>query len=1692
MPLKNLLPNSLSRFIFLLGLMWFALFSNFLGAQTVTYNSGSANFTVPDGVTTISVSVWGAGGGGGFNSGNKGAAGGGGGAFILANNYTVTPGGTISYTIGTGGIGQSSTSPAPFPVGNGMPSIFGPVGPSQLYANGGSRGSGTTAGTGGAAGAGSYVYRGGGNSATPSNSGNSPGSGGGAAGNSLLAGADGNNLGIGGIGLNGGGSGGAGGTSGTAAQQLGKNGIQPGGGGGGEGADGTSGGNGGDGRIIITWTCSNTLTSTASTASQTVCVGTGITDITYTIKGAYGATFSNLPPGVTGNYVGGLVTISGTPTAAAAGTTYNYTVTPTGSCTSSIATGTIVVSPNNTAGSITSSTFCQGSALPAGVTQATTGATGIGAASNLPPGVTVAWASNQITFSGTPTVFGDYAYTIPLTGGCGTVNATGTITINETPSIKSQNTSGGSTCINGAAFSQMSVGTGFGYTYQWFSNDTPDYTTPNSISGATSNTYTPLNSASGTIYYYVVVSSPTCTSSVTSPVSGAYIVNPTNTVAAASSSPTVCINTALLSAITHTTTGATGIGTIVWSPSNPGGMSTSFSGNTISISGTPATFGVFTYSIPLTGGCGAVNATGTITVNATAAIISPSLGNATQSKCINSTPAFSPISVANRTGFTYQWYSNTTNVNSGGSSIPGANSNSYLPLNNVAGTKYYYVEVSSSGSCGTTATSAISGAFVVNALPVVSFTAQPSSPTCVDTDVTYSTQAGETNYVWTIPGTLGTDYSITSGGNGSPNLVLKWLTPGSKAVTVNYQDLQGCGATSPATSNSITVQKNTATPPSTYPSVCLNGTITPFTHTTTLATGIGAPSGLPAGLTAGFSGNTITISGTITGAVTPGFYNYTIPLTGGCGTVSATGTVEVTPVYTLSTITSVSPSATGGTATVTITGDPTILLNGTYLVTYSMGLANTSGPTTTSVTFTNGKGVFPTTVIGNEDLTSLTISQIKKDTDACFVPITNNNITFFGIRSAVYTSSGTYYVPAGIYQITIKVWGGGGGGSKASNGAGGGGGGYSQVTIPVIPGEPIGMYIGSSGNGETNSPATSGGNSYATRDPAFPSSLAFANGGSAASGGTLGNGGTGQTNNGQNGSSPTVSAGGKGGNGGGSNGGPGGPGGTGSGNNPGGAGTAPGGGGGGSDGNSNGGNGGQGLILISYPLPPVGPCFKVIDDGAISGTTIIEFTCNYTWTAPEGLKEFTVIVGSGGGGGGGGFGSGGGGSGALIKQSFSTTNPYGLPAGTSFQITVGDGGLGATAPNSSGIDGDPSKFLGNIDGNPINISVPGGGGGGSQNSIPGAAGASGGGGGARPNPIGAAGTGGNSIPIIYSGIGATLYQGNPGGNGDYNSNQNAIAGGGGGGLVPWTAADRPNGKAAGAGQGEGGNGAFGVGLNLGDSIRYYGAGGGGIGEYFNGTEKVGIGGSANGVKLGGDGNLASPTATGGTGRNKTGSGGGAGYGAGGKGGKGIVYITYLVNRILQVEYLYFKAEYNQENRSGKLTWATAQEWENDRFEIERATSSDLTSWTKIGEVNGQGYKDSPTSYSFEDTDLPAAGGNIFYRLKQIDVDGSFAYSVTRSIQVKGLKGQSKWIAYPNPSSPGSYVSVDLLDRSSYRDEQILIKISDVKGVFHSYTVRSVEDVSVAVNDYLEQAAPGIHIVQLIWGTNSEQLKIVRR
>lgn len=195
-------------------------------------------------------------------------------------------------------------------------------------------------------------------------------------------------------------------------------------------------------------------------------------------------------------------------------------------------------------------------------------------------------------------------------------------------------------------------------------------------------------------------------------------------------------------------------------------------------------------------------------------------------------------------------------------------------------------------------------------------------------------------------------------------------------------------------------------------------------------------------------------------------------------------------------------------------------------------------------------------------------------------------------------------------------------------------------------------------------------------------------------------------------------------------------------------------------------------------------------------------------------------------------------------------------------------------------------------------------------------------------------------------------------------------------------------------------------------------------------------------------------------------------------------------RILPVDYRYFNTTYQPSSHTALLEWSTAKEWQSSHFEIERAIN-DIKTWTAIGKVEGQGYTDLPVEYRFEDKDLPRSGGNVFYRLKQVDLNGNFTYSDTKAIQVTPLEGTSAWIVYPNPSISGQPVTVTIQDTNAFKDEKIQVVISDIRGVSKSYSVSNPDEVSAYVVDYLHQASSGIHVVQLIWGGQSQQLKVVR-
>ena len=97
--------RALKSYAFFLLLLLFSF--NGFGQTTETFNA-SGTFTVPAGVSSITVEAWGAGGaGGGSRIQDVGGSGGGGGAYVL-RTYTVAEGQVINYTVGAGGVGSNN------------------------------------------------------------------------------------------------------------------------------------------------------------------------------------------------------------------------------------------------------------------------------------------------------------------------------------------------------------------------------------------------------------------------------------------------------------------------------------------------------------------------------------------------------------------------------------------------------------------------------------------------------------------------------------------------------------------------------------------------------------------------------------------------------------------------------------------------------------------------------------------------------------------------------------------------------------------------------------------------------------------------------------------------------------------------------------------------------------------------------------------------------------------------------------------------------------------------------------------------------------------------------------------------------------------------------------------------------------------------------------------------------------------------------------------------------------------------------------------------------------------------------------------------------------------------------------------------------------------------------------------------
>jgi hypothetical protein len=150
-------------------------------------------------------------------------------------------------------------------------------------------------------------------------------------------------------------------------------------------------------------------------------------------------------------------------------------------------------------------------------------------------------------------------------------------------------------------------------------------------------------------------------------------------------------------------------------------------------------------------------------------------------------------------------------------------------------------------------------------------------------------------------------------------------------------------------------------------------------------------------------------------------------------------------------------------------------------------------------------------------------------------------------------------------------------------------------------------------------------------------------------------------------------------------------------------------------------------------------------------------------------------------------------------------------------------------------------------------------------------------------------------------------------------------------------------------------------------------------------------------------------------------------------------VWIFTDEAIPVELISFTASVNL--NAVRLNWTTATETNNQGFEIHKKKSevrSQESEWYVIGFVDGSGTTTETQVYNFADSDVKP--GKYFYRLKQVDFDGTFEYSQEIEVEITAPNEFALFQNYPNPFNPSTKISWQL-PAGSWQ----ILKIYDVLG-----------------------------------------------
>jgi len=163
-----------------------------------------------------------------------------------------------------------------------------------------------------------------------------------------------------------------------------------------------------------------------------------------------------------------------------------------------------------------------------------------------------------------------------------------------------------------------------------------------------------------------------------------------------------------------------------------------------------------------------------------------------------------------------------------------------------------------------------------------------------------------------------------------------------------------------------------------------------------------------------------------------------------------------------------------------------------------------------------------------------------------------------------------------------------------------------------------------------------------------------------------------------------------------------------------------------------------------------------------------------------------------------------------------------------------------------------------------------------------------------------------------------------------------------------------------------------------------------------------------------------------------------------------------------------------DNNQVLVEWKTASEVNNDFFTVQR--SENIKDWTTIDTVDGAGSSSITLEYSTVDS-FPVRKSDAYYRIKQTDFDGSFTYSLIKSVRMND-ESDNVFI-YPNPAN--NYFNIIGVD------ENFTVELYSITGdLLATFNNQNTIDIEHLIN--------GVYYLKIITSngiTNQTKLSVLR-